>query len=317
MSSSAVPRLLITGANGHLGRRLIKALGSQYRVTALVRSERAKGHLQRAIGSAEATEIVVGDPSEAKTLQPLLNDAAQIVHLIGTIKARADNSIADSHETPAKALAAALALHSTKHILYISIVGADPASDSQCLRSRARVEAILNQAAAPCSVLRVPMVLGEGDRASKALQRRAGAERVFVFRGASLEQPIYAGDVVQAMRQLLDNAPSANQLLELAGPESLSRIELITRAARALGKAPPKIYSLPLACGLLTAFAFEKLLANPPLTRDMLRVLDHDDQLDVEAGSRALNLELTPLDTVLERCLASPSGARLSDPPAT
>ena len=58
---------------------------------------------------------------------------------------------------------------------------------------------MLIQAATPALVLRVPMVLGEGDYASAALGRRARKSWNVLLRGASYEQPIYADDVTHAI----------------------------------------------------------------------------------------------------------------------
>ena len=72
------------------------------------------------------------------------------------------------------------------------------------------------------------MVLGEGDYASGALLRRAAQARSFAFRPASLEQPIYAGDVITAIGQAATLKYAGG--LDLAGAESLSRRALLQRA---------------------------------------------------------------------------------------
>ena len=145
------------------------------------------------------------------------------------------------------------------------------------------------------------MVLGEADYASAALRARAGAGHSFAFRAASLEQPIYAGDVVKAIC-----AAATRQVagaLDLAGPEVLTRRELTMRAAQVLG-VQARVHSLPLALGYGMAWLMERLLANPPLTRAMLGVLDHDDQVDTGHALRELGLdELTALDVMLARVL--------------
>jgi hypothetical protein len=47
----------------------------------------------------------------------------------------------------------------------------------------------------------------------------------------------------------------------------------------------------------------ERVSANPPLTRGMLGVLDHDDDIDPKPACERLGLELTPLDTTLLKCV--------------
>jgi uncharacterized protein YbjT (DUF2867 family) len=188
-------------------------------------------------------------------------------------------------------------------MVYLSILGADPASANACLASRGRAEAILRGGSVPVLTLQVPMVLGEGDFASRALARRAGRPVNFLLRGSSLEQPIYAGDVVRAIQSGLAMPLDAAQTLELAGRDSLSRRELTHRAAAALGRQT-RVVSIPLPLGKFVAGALELFSGDPPVTRAMLGVLDHDDHIDPAPAVGTLGLTLTPLDEVLRRCLS-------------
>ena len=294
--------VLVTGANGHLGRRLISALPQDYEIEALVRSDRARRILLRHVGKMQRLNVTIADPSDAAAVADVASHCDKAVHLIGTIKETRDDQYLDAHERPAQALTEAAARGAIEHIVTISILGADAAIPSRCLRSRAAAEAILLAATTPVTVIRVPMVLGEADRASLALAKRAAAKRVFLLHAASLEQPIYAGDVIYAVRNALRFKAPANRVFDLAGPESLSRRELVTRAAASLNREP-SIHSLPLALGLALAGLFELFRANPPVTREMLKVLDHDDAVDPSAAAAALGLTLTPLHETLRLCV--------------
>jgi hypothetical protein len=92
-------------------------------------------------------------------------------------------------------------------------------------------------------------------------------------------------------------------VLELAGPESLSRRALTRRAAALLGRHA-RIVSLPLGVGHAAAWLLERLSDDPPVTRAMLGVLDHDDRIDPLPAATALGITLTPLDDTLQRILA-------------
>ena len=73
-------------------------------------------------------------------------------------------------------------------------------------------------------------------------------------------------------------------------------------AARLHGRRP-RVLPAPLALGRALAFALEKLLPDPPVTRAMLGVLHHDDAVDPGEACRRLGIELTPLDELLRRCV--------------
>ena len=157
----------------------------------------------------------------------------------------------------------------------------------------------------PALVLRVPMVLGEDDHAAIALRARARSTRtLLVGGGASLEQPIYAGDVTEAIVRGLEAPGLDDVALDLAGPESLTHRALVARAAVLLGGRPPRVIPLPRVIAFAGAWLAERLLADPPVTRAMLGVLDHDDRVDPADACRRLGITLTPLDETLRRCLA-------------
>ena len=222
------------------------------------------------------------------------------VHLAGIIKETAGNRYVDAHEGTARALSG---LDDIRLIIYMSVVGAARDSRNACFASKAAAESLL-LAGGATRVLRVPMVLGEGDYASLALGRRASAPVSFTFRAGSFEQPVYAGDVVDAIVALLERA-DAPELIELAGPERVTRRELTRRAGAILSRRA-RLISLPVGIGRMLAAMFEGLSANPPVTRAMLDVLDHDDNVDVARVCESLGLELTTLDETLRRCLRVP-----------
>lgn len=288
-------KIAITGANGHLGRRLIRQLAATAEVIAIVRSERARKTLTDEFGSGLAVSVI--DYADSAALGNALIGVDYCVHLVGIIKESKANPFADAHEAPAAALATAARQQQLKGILYLSIVGSAAMAANACLASRGRAEDILMQSGVPTRIIRVPMVLGERDYASFALLKQARRRIAVTFRADSLEQPIYAGDVIKALEASLKNGFTTD-VLELAGPESLSRRALIQRAAHLLGAGPVSVVSLPLAVGMLLARLLE-MLANPPVTRAMLGVLDHDDQVDTEAACNTLGLDLTPLDTTI------------------
>jgi uncharacterized protein YbjT (DUF2867 family) len=142
------------------------------------------------------------------------------------------------------------------------------------------------------------MVLGPGELAAAALRARATAPVSFLVNGGrSLEQPIDSRDLVRALERSL-SADVERRALDLAGPESLPHRELVARVATLLG-GRPRFVSLPLAAIMALAWGFERLLANPPVTRAMLGVLEHDDRIDPAPAAGQLGLDLTPLDDTL------------------
>jgi NADH dehydrogenase len=300
-------RILLTGANGNLGCRLLLRLARDRDarpVRAVVRSERAADTL-RALPEAARPDIRIVDYGDAAQLSQAARDCRSAVHLVGILKQTRANRYVDAHERAAEALAEAAAAAGLRRIVYLSILGSRADSSNACLASKGRAEDILLAAKTPALVLRVPMVIGRGDLAAAALERRARAGRVRLVRGgASLEQPIAADDVIDAILAGLERDGLDDVALDLAGPESLPHRALVERAAAVLSTGV-KVGSVPLPLVRLFAAAAERFAANPPITPAMLGVLEHDDAVDPEPACRRLGIALTPLDEALRRALGA------------
>jgi len=306
--ADASSRILVTGANGHLGRQLILALAEARRagdeqaprVRALVRSRRAADSLAD-LPDWAAPEISVCSYTDADGLERAAAGCAAAVHFVGILKEVEGTSYASAHEESCRALADAATRGDLGRIVYLSIVGSHPDSPNSCLASKGRAEQILLAARVPACVLRVPMVLGPGDFASWSLRKQARSRVVALVRGgATIQQPIDARDVIAAVRSALDLEGEERLCLDLGGPEALSQRALLARAASLYGREPT-VVPVPLALARAFAWLCERLTASPPITPAMLGVLQHDDRVDTSQACRRLGLDLTPLDTTLTR----------------
>ena len=292
-------RLLITGANGHLGIRLIRRINETRpndEVVAIVRSEKAAASLRQ---EGLEVNIRVVSYTDSAGINLTGQGAEVIIHLVGIIKESATNTFEMAHQKTSAALVEANL--DASHIVTLGILGSELSSANSCFVSRAASDAILQAGPIPTTVIRVPMVLGPGDYASRALAKNAASGLALCFRSSSLEQPIYSMDVVDAIMSAVSLIP-ADRIIELAGPESLMRKALIERAGSLLVNKPTVI-SLPIALGYSLAWVLEKTSSNPPVTRAMLGVLDHDDAINTSAGTNQLGLTLTPLDEMLRNVL--------------
>jgi len=297
-------RVLVTGANGQIGLQLLARLHELgLRARALVRSERAAGMLE-AIPESMRPEIRIADPRDPEALGRAAEGCDQAVHLIGILKEGATTSYHDAHEATCGALAQAAAACGLERIVYLSIFGADPGSQNECLASKGRAEEILCAGKVPATVLRIPMVIGADDPASRAL--RAQAQKGWlplVGGGTTLHQPLDARDLLRAILACLaclDDTSGTASRFDLGGPECLSQRDLVRRAAALYGNTP-RFVTIPRFVVHSLAAVLEKTSANPPVTRAMLGVLEHDDRIDSREALKALDLQLTPLDETLQR----------------
>jgi len=302
-------RVLVTGANGALGRQLFAALAASGRAAAVVRSTAAAETLA-ALPEAARPDTHVLDYADVDGLAKAMSERDLVVHLVGILKESKRSRYLDAHEKATAAVADAAARSGVSRVVYLSILGSAPDAHNACLASKGRAEQLLLRHEVPATVIRLPMVLGEDDQASRALRRQAQAKLLpLVGGGRSLEQPIDADDVVAAILGALVGPEGA---LDLAGPVSLPSRELVRRAAALYGNQP-RIVPVPVGLARLAVRLLERIVGDPPVTEAMLEVLLHDDHVDPEPAARALGVSLTPLDTTLARRVG-PEGAFREEP---
>ena len=305
MSSSKV---LVTGANGHLGRNLVSRLCESSAVgaatvRAVVRSQRAADQ----VAAAATVETRIIDYTDEAALTEAARGCTAAVHFVGIIKETKNATYANAHEATCTTLAKAAETAGLDRIVYLSIFGSRPDSPNACLASKGRAEEILLAGSVPACVLRVPMVLGRGDYASFSLRKQATSGTLLMLGGGStLQQPIDSRDVISAVCAALEQPEPIRGALDLGGPECLSHRQLVERAA-ALYERTPSVVPVPVGLARAGVAVLERLLPQPPMTTAMFDVLQHDDRVDTKPALERLGLDLTPLDDTLRETVGPES----------
>ena len=292
--------VIVSGASGHIGDALIGRLllETTNQVRALVRSVPAKAGLREKFPSLDVRLVDYSDPG---SIAASLTDDAHLIHLVGTIRETKDHPFKVIHQDICRLIVeSGIKL---RKITALSIVGASIDSTNPCLRSRAEADRILDDGVYPAVIIRIPMVLGGNDYASRSLREKVRRTFVFGFRNSSREQPIFIDDVIEALFFTLEQN-SIEGVIELGGPESLPRDELIKRASKLVGNNPC-VVSLPMWMGSGIGFLLEKVQREPLISRSTLGVLDHDDEVENHFVLRVLGRSLTPLDEMLKKTMAA------------
>ena len=301
-------KILITGANGNLGRQLIRHLSQnsvgpespRVEVRALVRSKTA-AQVVRSLPVSNAPELIVGEYNNPAFMREAIEHCHAVVHLVGIIKEGAAANYHSAHEQTCRILADVSSGSSVQRIVYLSILGSRPDSINPCLASKGRAEQLLKLGDCPSTILRLPMVLGPEDYASASLRRQARSRFVaMVGGGVTLQQPIDCNDVVNAILAAVHADHADNADFDLGGPECLTHRELVRRAGR-LHDQNPLILAIPPSLARIFVGIAERFGTNPPITRPMFEILQCDDRVDQEPCCRKLGIMLTPLDTTLDR----------------
>jgi uncharacterized protein YbjT (DUF2867 family) len=284
--------IAVIGGSGFIGSELINRLvadGRNVRV-ATRRRENAK---RLTIYPVDVLEVNLFDPAQ---LDVFLRGMDAVINLAGILHSRRGqpygSDFARMHVELPKKIASACAAEKIRRVIHISALGADSQGSSMYLRSKGDGERALQAARGlDTTIFRPSVVFGPGDA---FLNTFASLQRAFpvipVACAKARFQPVYVGDVVQAIVNALDNAETYGKTYELAGPRVYTLAELVRFAGQAVGR-DRRIYALPGFVGRLQARLFEMLPGPPMLTRDNLDSMKTDN---VMTGPIAPELGITP-----------------------
>jgi NADH dehydrogenase len=295
----------IFGGAGFIGRHLVRKLAADgWRIRVISRSPGLAGHLQP-LGEVGQIAVQPLTSLEPSALGGSIEGSSAVVNLIGILYETSRQRFEKVHGTLPGQIAQAAAGAGISKVVHVSAIGADEASSSAYARSKAQGEAALHQALASATILRPSIVIGPED---DFFNRFAGMARLLpalplIGGGKTRFQPIYVGDVADAVATCLERSDSAGKIYEIGGPKVYSFEELLRYMLDVIGKRR-LLLDLPFGLASLQA-RFMELLPVPPLTRDQVELLKSDNVVGEDVLTLAdLGLTPTPIELIVPGYLA-------------
>jgi len=223
-------RILLTGATGYVGGRLLAALEREGRTVRCL-ARRPEFLRQRA---AASTEVVAGDVLDPGTLQAALQDvdtAFYLVHSMGS-----SESFEDADRTAAENFARAACEAGVRRVIYLGGLG-QGSELSPHLVSRQQVGQILRESGVPTVELRASIILGSGSVSFDMIRALVETLPVMITPSwvATPTQPIGIEDVVAYLREAIDLPLAGSAVFEIGGPGRVSYGDLMREYARQRG----------------------------------------------------------------------------------
>jgi NADH dehydrogenase len=256
--------ILVVGGSGFVGRHLVAALAARGAsvVVPTRRRERAKQLIL-----LPTVDVVEADVRDARALARLAAGCDAAVNLAGILHGP-DFKLA--HVELAQAVVNACRIAGIRRLLHMSALGADPAAPSAYLRSKgAGEQAVLAADDLEATVFRPSVIFGPEDRFLNLFARLAALTPVLALASPEARfQPVYVGDVVQAMLAALEGRDSGGKRYDLCGPQEYTLRELMEFVCAVTGRRR-LIVGLPDGIAWLQAW-FMEWLPVKLLTRDNL-----------------------------------------------
>ena len=294
--------ILVTGGTGFIGPHVVRALRERDQpVRALVRDPGGRSATTLAAWGAE---LVRGDMTDRESVRRAVEGSETVVHLVA-IRQGSEDQFRRVMEDGTRELVAAAKEAGVKRFVLMSALGTSEETKDLVPYYHAKweEEQTLRRSGVAHVIFRPSFVFARDGGILPTFRRLARLSPITPIIGSGIQriQPIWIEDVAAYFAQGIDSAEAANRTFELGGPDIVSWNEFWERLKRILGLRRPSVH-VPIGLMRMNALVTERLPGNIPLTRDLLTMLEHGDNVvSNDDATTTFGMPLVPLDEQLRR----------------
>lgn len=292
--------ILVTGGSGFVGGHVVHELrGRGLSVRCLVRDPRKESKL-----AAWGCELVQGDMTDSASLRRAVEGVDTVVHLVAIRQGREEQfqriMVGGTRE-----LLAAAKDEGTRRFVHMSALGTSEQTKDLVPYYRAKweQEQLVGASGVEHVIFRPSFAFGSDGGILPTFTKLARLAPVTPIIGHGLQriQPIWVDDVAKYFADAVDRDDVGGRTFELGGPDVVSWNDFWARLKAVRGMKRPSVH-VPVGLMRVNALVTERLPGNIPLTRDLLTMLEHGDNVTSNDNAvRTFQLPLVPLDDQLRR----------------
>jgi len=307
--------ITVFGGSGFIGRHVIQRLakqGAQIRVA--TRDTEAANFLKPLGEIGQITPIPI-NISNGASFTRALNGANQAINLIGILSKSGKSTFERIHVETARTIANTATQVGVKKLIHVSALGASSQSASVYARTKAAGEEAVKESFEEAVIVRPSAIFGQEDQffnvfASlarftpvmpvfgcplfpkfKLFGLNAPFDTNFYGNGGTRLQPVFVGDVADAIVKILEIGTSSDKIYELGGPKVYSFKEMLEMVLKECGR-PRILVPCPFALAKFGAW-FMEFLPKPLITCDQVTLLKTDNVVSRDLPGFD-NLEIKP-----------------------
>jgi uncharacterized protein YbjT (DUF2867 family) len=291
-------KVFLTGATGFVGKHMVERLLIEgYAVRAAVRGlpgqkARIVAHTQH-VGRKDDFQWVHGDIVEGTRLEEGMQGCDAVIHLVGIIVEKGTNTFERVHHLGTRNVVEAAKRTGIKRFVHMSALGvrADGLASYQTTKWKGEEE--VRQSGIPFCILRPSLIFGQGDgfvTQMMATMRSSPLFRPVPGDGTPKFRPIAVEDVTSCFARALAYEAATNQTIDLGGADELTLNEVLAEIARCAGLRKPALH-IPMPLMMAGAKVAQRLLKDPPVTVDQLRMLQEGSTCEIGPMKRIFGLD--------------------------
>jgi uncharacterized protein YbjT (DUF2867 family) len=293
-------RTAVLGGSGFIGRYIVKRLAARGDVVPVGCRNAEAAKFLRTMGEVGQVEPLSVAIDNETVLPALLAGSGALINCVGILRERGSQTFERVHHT-GPALVARIARDAgVERFVHLSAIGADPRSTSAYARTKAAGEQAVRDAFPTATILRPSVVFGPEDQFFNRFAAMATISPVLplIGGGETRFQPVYVGDVADAVLKCLDDPASAGRTYELGGPKIYTFREILELLLGEI-RRKRRFINIPFGPAQLQA-KLMAILPNPPLTPDQVELLKRDTTVSPGALTLAsLGITPTPVEAIL------------------
>jgi len=288
--------ITVFGGTGFLGRHTVRALArAGYRVRVAVRYPN-QGFFLLPMGHVGQIALVKCNVRNREQVAAAVQGASGVVNLTGVLFSRGRQNFTAVHVEGATTIASAAQAAGTRSLVHISAIGANSDAKSSYAASKGEGERRVREAFPNATILRPSLVFGPED---DFFNRFAALARVLpilplIGGGHTKFQPVFVGDVANAVLRGLSETSARGQTYELGGPTIYTFKELMQLILRETCRRR-LLLPVPFSIATLKAF-FLQFLPKPLLTPDQVTLLQSDNVVSASNTLAALGVVPTSVE---------------------
>jgi uncharacterized protein YbjT (DUF2867 family) len=293
-------QIAVLGGAGFIGRYVVKRLAERGDVLAVGGRHAANAKflkLKGDVGQVGLFNIAIEDEA---VLPAFLAGKDALINCVGILSEHGSQTFDRIHHAAPAKLARLAREAGIERLVHISTIGADPRSTSAYARSKAAGEQAVRDAFPTATILRPSIVFGPEDDFFNRFARLAVISPFvpLIGGGETRFQPVYVGDVADAVVRALDDPAAAGRTYELGGPKVYSFRQLMEVMLAEI-KRSRRFIDLPFGLASLQA-RLMSLLPNPPLTTDQVEMLKRDNIVSTGALTlQTLGIQPVAVEAIL------------------